>query len=152
MLTVEFSGAFPRSVSRPLLVRLARKAFAMGGGKGNAVVTVAAVGDAKMKTLNRRYRGKNKVTDILSFGYTPPFPLARSPARPLARSPLGDLIICLPQVRRQAKKIGRAFQDEMALMVVHGVLHLLGYDHESLADERRMFGLQHEILLRARIL
>jgi probable rRNA maturation factor len=150
MLTVEFSGAFPRSVSRPLLVRLARKAFDAGGGKGSAAVTMVAVGDAKMKSLNRRYRGKNKVTDILSFGNDDRF--ASPPLRLSAPSPLGDIIICLPQVSRQAKKIGRAFRDEMALMVVHGILHLLGYDHESLADERRMFGLQHEILLRARII
>jgi probable rRNA maturation factor len=55
-------------------------------------------------------------------------------------------------VKRQAKRIGRPVRDELGLMVVHGVLHLLGYDHESLADERRMFWLQHDILIQARIL
>jgi probable rRNA maturation factor len=137
MLSVEISGRFP-GVGRSFIERLARRAFAAGGGRGNAAVSIAAVGEAKMRTLNRKYRGKDKVTDVLSFAYP--------------GAPLGDLVICIPQVRRQAKSIGRVFKQELALMVVHGVLHLLGHDHETLKEEKRMFRLQHDILIKAGIL
>ena len=150
MLTVETIGAFPGSVSRPFIERLARLAYARGGGKGKAHMTVAAVGDAEMRKLNKRHRGKDKVTDVLSFSYEDGKSF-QAPSSKL-QAPLGDLVICIPQVKRQAKRIGRSVRDELGLMVVHGTLHLLGYDHESLADERRMFWLQHDILIQARIL
>ena len=154
MLTVETTGAFPGSVSRPFIERLARLAYVRGGGKGKALLTVAAVGDAEMRKLNKRHRGKDKVTDVLSFSYREGKKQKGHPFTPLPlyTSSLGDLVICIPQVKRQAKRIGRSVRDELGLMVVHGTLHLLGYDHESLADERRMFWLQHDILIQARIL
>lgn len=138
MLTVETAGVFPRSVSRPFMQRLARMAYVQGGGKGKASISIAAVGNKEIRALNKKYRRKDKVTDVLSFAYDD--------------EELGDIVICIPQVKRQAKNIGRAVRDELALMVVHGVLHLLGYDHETLADERRMFWIQHDILIRAGII
>jgi probable rRNA maturation factor len=72
--------------------------------------------------------------------------------QPAGERQLGDIVISLPQVRRQAKAIGRGTKAEFCLMVVHGTLHLLGYDHETLADEKKMFQLQHDILISAGIL
>lgn len=90
-----------------------------------------------MLKLNSRYRGKKKTTDVLSFplqqlhpGHTP-----RSAKRCLqqARGPLGDVVISVQQTRRQAREFGVSFGEELLRLLIHGVLHLLGYDHEHVA-------------------
>src|SRR5690606_33587076 len=77
------------------------------------------VGSAESRRLNRTWRGKDKPTNVLSF----PAPATQSPL-------LGDLAICAPVVAREAREQGKSTQAHWAHMVVHGVLHLLGYDHE----------------------
>jgi probable rRNA maturation factor len=123
----------------------------MAKGKGSGIVSVKLVTDAEMKKLNKQWRGKDKTTDVLSFSYLTAPQAPRAPSRSSGALEFGDIIISLPQVRRQAKAIGRAPADEFALMLVHGLLHILGHDHETLAQERRMFRLQHDILLQAKI-
>lgn len=98
-------------------------------------VSLALVGDKKMRELNKKYRRKNKVTDVLAFGDWE------------EKDFLGELIICLPQARRQAKQYGVSVKQELARLVVHGFLHLTGFDHErSKAAAKKMFGLQEKIL------
>ena len=69
--------------------------------------------------------------------------MPRVPKGPL---PLGDVVVSLSQTARQAKERGVPFRSELALLVVHGILHLLGYDHGTLREEKRMFGLQERLL------
>lgn len=142
MVQVELSGRLPSGVSRKLVEGLVEATYGLAGPGKSALVDIAIVGDMEIKKLNRRYRGKNAVTDVLSFGY----------GSGRADMSLGDVVICLPQVKRQAKRTGKRISEEFALMVVHGMLHLLGYDHVTLAEERKMFGLQHDILIRTGIL
>lgn len=142
MVQVELSGRLPSGVSRTMVEGLVEATYGLAGPGKPAVVDVSMVGDAEIRKLNRRYRGKNEVTDVLSFGY----------AKGRADVGLGDVVICLSQVKRQAKRKGKLVREEFALMVVHGMLHLLGYDHATLAEERTMFGLQQEILMRTGIL
>lgn len=101
----------------------------------NAVgeVHVHAVSEEEIRRLNRMHRGKDKVTDVLSFpsGDLPIF------------GELGDVIICYPQAERQAEG---DIVLELADLLVHGVLHLLGYDHEVPADAEEMFPLQDRIV------
>ncbi len=93
-------------------------------------LTVVFLNEAKMKKINGDYRGKNKSTDILSFESADP-------------NSLGELLLCMPVLQRQAEKQGHPLRHEMAYMLVHGVLHLLGYDHElSRAEEKLMLRLQ----------
>ncbi|MEW6142173.1 MAG: rRNA maturation RNase YbeY [Chloroflexota bacterium] len=108
-------------------------------------VSLLVIGDAEVHRLNRDYRGKDRITDVLSFGMTggkgddfiaPPDGVRR----------LGEVIISYPQAERQAKDAGHNVKSEMALLVVHGVLHLLGYDHGNVADKRRMWRRQKAIL------
>jgi len=150
MVSVVCEGRLPAGMSAALVEKLARLACARAGLKGRAAMTVAVIGDDAMRRLNARYRGKRKTTDVLSFGYG----AGKAFVLPESAGPrqLGDVFISLPQVRRQAKRIGRTTRTEFALMVVHGTLHLLGFDHETASDERRMFGLQHDILIRAGML
>lgn len=86
------------------------------------------------------------MTDVLSFAnedhLTPPCVTLKNEPQDI-----GDIIICLPQVKRQAKASGRRINTEFALMVAHGTLHLLGYDHLAVKDETVMFALQQETLM-----
>jgi probable rRNA maturation factor len=149
MATVACQGSLPSGVSQRLVRTLVSMTLRAAGAKvpPGAAIAVSAVGDARMRGLNRAYRGKDRTTDVLSFAYGDDFP---APGR--GGTEFGEIVISVPQVRRQAKRFGRSVKDEFALMVVHGTLHLLGHDHETEAQEREMFGLQHDILIRAGIL
>lgn len=148
-LDISLEGALPAGLSAQKVKKAVEVTCAMAGVKGDGifVVSVTTVTDAKIRKMNRDFRGKDKVTDVLSFRQDDAkgFVMPKGDARD-GEHPLGDIFISLPQVKRQAKTIGRAAKDEYVLMVVHGVLHLLGHDHVSLADEKKMFGLQHDIL------
>lgn len=148
MVSVTVSGTLPSGVSKRSITDLVNEAYAVAKARGAAAFAVSVVGDRKIRSLNRQYRDRDAVTDVLSFGYDEgEGEYDVNEDGELVRQ-LGDLVICLPQVKRQAKRIGRTVRAEFALMVVHGTLHLLGYDHETMAQERRMFGLQHEVLRR----
>lgn len=89
-------------------------------------LSIAVVDDAEMAELNSRYRGKEGPTDVLSFGCDDP--CAAEGDEPIT---LGDVIIAPDVAVRQAEEYGNTIEDELNLLVVHGILHLLGYDHES---------------------
>lgn len=104
----------------------------------NAIVDVTLVSDQAMKKLNFKYRKKNKPTDVLSFSQKDFF-VGKHKV-------LGDIIIAKQTTLKQAKKAGHRLKDEYAMLAVHGLLHLLGYDHERIKDEVVMFGLQKKLL------
>ncbi len=105
-----------------------------------AGLSVLLTDDAVLRRLNRRYRGLDRATDILSFGMREQRH-AQDPLPPCADL-LGDLVVSLPAVRRQAAAAERAFGAELREVLAHGLLHLLGYEHARPADARRMFALQ----------
>ena len=85
-------------------------------------VSVKFVGDTKMRRLNREYRGNDRTTDVLAFAF-------REAGGPPSRM-LGDVVISIPMACRQAKSFGYSLSEELARLFIHGVLHLVGYDHE----------------------
>ena len=87
---------------------------------------VAIVSDRRVRELNRRYRGQNAATDVLSFSYAETRP-SRLPSPP---AHLGDIVIARGVARRQARAAGHSEQTELRVLALHGLLHLLGYDHE----------------------
>ena len=96
-------------------------------------VAIALVSDARMRVLNRSYRGVDRATDVLSFdGSHEPADRRRLTAH------LGDLVIATGVAARQARDAGHSYQTELRVLALHGLLHLLGYDHESAADGGRM--------------
>lgn len=111
------------SPSARALAGFLRKAQAAVRLRGE--VTVLLTSDAAIRRLNRQFRGKNKATDVLSFP-TEPIQNLR-PAERVA----GDLAISLPTARRQAAECGHALAIELKVLILHGLLHLAGYDHES---------------------
>ena len=123
-----------RRLSAPGLARwLARVAPARAHG----TVTIALVGDACIRRLNRQYRGIDRATDVLSFPYIEgdgsPY-VYRGGSRPPVT--LGDIVIARGVARRQAREAGHAERTELRVLALHGLLHLLGYDHEG--DRERM--------------
>lgn len=110
-------------------------------------VSIHFIGDKRMKTLNRSHRGKNKTTDVLSFSLeeTSGF------ATPAQAHDIGDIFISVPQIIRQAKEYRVSYKEECGRMLIHGVLHLLGYDHEKKKDAKKMFGIQERILTQVTI-
>jgi probable rRNA maturation factor len=104
-------------------------------GRDRRELTLRIVGNAESRTLNRRYRGKDKPTNVLSFPSEAP-------------GLLGDLVICAPVVAREAREQGKAPAAHWAHMVVHGVLHLLGFDHIRPGDAKVMERRERAILAR----
>jgi probable rRNA maturation factor len=101
-------------------------------------VTIAFVEDEAMTELNKRFRGKKKTTDVLTF------PADDSYNEPSASGrPLGDIVISVDQARRQAADEKHSLGTEIRYLVVHGVLHALGYDHET--DQGEMNALEVEV-------
>ena len=99
------------------------------------VVTVRYVAELEGRRLNREFRGKDYATNVLSFPYS---------SRPLA----GDIVICAPVVAREAKAQGKAVRAHHAHLLVHGLLHLAGLDHERRAEAERMESRERRILAR----
>jgi rRNA maturation RNase YbeY len=125
----------------PLLRRLARASLRHLDEDGSEL-SLALVDDDEMQRLNRDYRGKDRTTDVLAFA------LREGEATGLQEpGMLGDVVISVPTAVRQAAERGHDLDRELAELLVHGVLHLLGYDHErSPAEARRMFGKQREVV------
>jgi len=108
-------------------------------------LSIAIVDEETIRRLNRDYSGEDAATDVLSFSLTEgeAFP------RPLEGVlPLGEVVIAYPVALRQAAEEGRPLEQELAHLLIHGVLHLLGYDHAEPEDERRLRAWE-EALLRA---
>ena len=91
-------------------------------------VSVAIVSDARIRALNRRYRGKNATTDVLSFSYTPDLKVGPA-VGPTRSGCLGDIVIARGVARRQARTAGHDERTELRVLALHGLLHLLGFDH-----------------------
>jgi probable rRNA maturation factor len=125
---VIFAVRKPWVPSRASIARWARAALGRRGGRAELAVRV--VGRAESRRLNRRYRSRNKPTNVLSF--------AATVRRAEGRRQLGDLVVCAPVVAAEARAQRKSRAAHWAHMVVHGSLHLLGYDHEKRADARKM--------------
>jgi probable rRNA maturation factor len=113
---------------------------ALGVAEADIAVGLQFVDEERIRELNLEHRGKDEVTDVLSF---PIDPLDEWVPDGVQRQ-LGDVAICLPQVARQAAEAGVAGAVELTTMLIHGVLHLAGYDHET--DEGSMLAIQDQLV------
>jgi probable rRNA maturation factor len=104
-------------------------------------LTVVLTDSRRMRRLNARFAGEDHVTDVLAFP-------AAIPPRSKGERYLGDIVIALPRARRQARQRGVPLPQELALLTVHGTLHLLGYDHAQPTGRRRMWRIQAAALRR----
>lgn len=123
------------------IARWVERVVAATGRSAGAELSVRVVEAEEMQRLNKEYRGKDKPTNVLSF---PAGDIAGLPADAVV--PLGDLVVCASVIRDEAEAQGKALQDHWAHMIVHGTLHLLGFDHEDDDEAADMEGREIEIL------
>lgn len=103
-------------------------------------LSLTFVNNEEIHKLNKEYRQKDYATDVLSFPFENEFNLP-------INNILGDIIISLQKAESQAQEYGHSFNRELGFLIVHGILHLNGYDHETKEDEEKMFSLQKKLLL-----
>lgn len=143
-LVVSVSGRHVPAAARGL----GRWLIGAGPASAAGTVDIALVSDSRMRQLNREFRGVAKATDVLSFPASdePPAPGTRARTGH-ADEPLGDIAIALGVAERQAREQGHALRTELRILALHGLLHLLGYDHEK--DNGRMRRVEDRLRRRA---
>ena len=131
-----------RAVRAPGLAAWLRR---VAPARARGVVSIALVSDRRVRELNRRYRRKDYATDVLSFPNvaTSAASPAASPKPPASSPYLGDIVIARGVARRQAREAGHSEGNELKVLALHGLLHLLGYDHEQ--DEGRMLRVERRL-------
>ena len=147
---VQIDEEFEQAVSVPELIRTATRALRAGDAGEAASVDVVVTDDEVVRELNRRYRGLDDTTDVLSFSFTHAGEYqgdGEAPSAPVdldfpvpagADGSLGEVIISYPQAERQGEQAGHGTGRELSKLLAHGVLHLLGHDHESKGEAALM--------------
>lgn len=105
------------------------------------IFSITFVGEEEIKEMNKTYRGIESVTDVISFAFEDNNDLVKTEVRVL-----GDIFICIPRMQEQAQNFCHSEKRELSFLVVHGLLHLLGYDHMTQEEEKIMFAKQEMIL------
>jgi probable rRNA maturation factor len=148
-LVIGVDKGFQGRIDKRWLRRLVKESLGAHGVDAEVELSLLITDDATVRELNKKYRGKDKTTDVLSFaleadkrgdaaaGFVMP---------PGEMVHLGEVIVSYPKAAEQAAERNRAVEDELALLVVHGVLHLLGYDHDKPAREREMRSMEQRVL------
>ena len=127
-----------RGVESKLLSKIAHRALEVLG-LNKVELSIVLVSDAQIKRLNKLYRNKDKPTDVLSF------PIGEKVKGWLI---LGDIVISVDTAKRQAKELGYSLEEELKRLLVHGLVHLLGYDHELGGEEEKKFFELEELVLK----
>jgi len=107
----------------------------------NAIFSIIFVTSEEIQKINKEYRNIDRITDVISFAFEDSKDLEYNDLRVL-----GDIYVCIPRMKEQAIEYGHSEKRELSFLVVHGLLHLLGYDHMTKEDEEKMFKLQELIL------
>lgn len=139
MILIEVEEKYRDLISGELLREAAQKALQIDPLEELPSLSIKITGDQEIRRLNAAYRGFDEVTDVLSFEadyYDPD----------LESRYLGDVVISYPQAAGQAEKRGHPVLSELQLLVIHGVLHLLGYDHGSAEERSTMWTIQEQAL------
>jgi probable rRNA maturation factor len=135
-LTTQFVAGPAFAAHKALLSRTAVRRWVQAALLADAELTLRFVDAEEGQTLNRGYRGKDYATNVLTFAY------AQDESDPVT----GDIVLCCPVVEREASEQGIALEAHYAHLIVHGVLHAQGYDHEADDEAQEMEGLETEIL------
>ncbi len=143
-VALQVSPQFGAHLRPELLERAVRAAFSAAGRTCSGELTVVITDDKRVQTLNRDYRGVDAPTDVLAFGEVDD--RGAFVAAPDAMPYLGDIVISYPRAVEQAAEYAHPVDDELCTLLIHGVLHLLGYDHEIPEDKEEMWRLQERAL------
>lgn len=150
-IDVQVFPAYTGRVTKAWLRMVAGEALHSEDPSGSSPISLVIADDDTLRQLNLEFRGLDETTDVLAF------PLEDEanddgltgddfPDFPDEPSPMGEIVISYPQAKRQAQEAKKPLRSELALLVVHGVLHLLGYDHAEPEEERVMWAKQDGVL------
>ena len=158
-IKVQVHEEFHGLVSAGWIAGVVEEALLLGASAPDAEVGVVIAGDDVVRELNRQHRGLDENTDVLSFSFghqgeyygdrpqpSPPGVETEFVLPPGEDVTLGEVIVSLPQARRQADQYRRPIEEELTLLLAHGVLHLLGHDHQIAHEEAAMKGLEAQVL------
>lgn len=141
MITVLISDEYLALINQQSIEEAAQKVMDILPGNNESDISIAIDGDERIRQLNFDFLGIDAPTDVLSF------PSGGDEVDPESgHAYLGDLIISYPRALLQAQAAGHAVENEILLLIVHGILHLLGYDHATPEDKEEMWRIQGEIL------
>ena len=139
MITIEIYDEFSDCIDSTLILDAVKTTLSYLDIQPDATLTVVISDDRQVHLLNQQFRGVDTPTDVLSFPASHVDPES-------GKTYLGDVILSYPRAADQAKEFGESILDEIQLLVVHGVLHLLGYDHKSSSQKINMWETQNMIL------
>ena len=142
-IIVQTSPRFVGEVDEELLRHVTTEVLRREGVKGQVALSVVITDDQAIQELNRQFRDVDAPTDVLAFGSGEEGDFVTAPGEPAY---LGDVVISYPRAVVQTEEYGQSIDRELALLAVHGVLHLLGYDHLNEAERAEMWARQNEIL------
>jgi len=127
-IEIEINNLTKTRINKKFLEKVAEKTLKILKIKMTEL-SLAIIGEARMKELNRKYRQRNRATDVLAFDY-------------------GEIFICLPQAKKQAKQLGHSLNKELGILLIHGLLHIAGYDDETKKDYNKMVKKQEQLWLK----
>jgi probable rRNA maturation factor len=139
MITIQTKNVKYHSTGKAIIRKAAKLTLKTVSGTDNNSLTVMLVDAEFQRSLNRQFRGIDKQTDVLSFTSNEFIPENEEKY-------LGDIVISLPIAEMQAKENGHPLENELALLTIHGCLHLHGYDHDTSSAKQEMWRLQAQIL------
>lgn len=139
VIFIDILEPFQELIGDAVLHQAAETALRLAPEAEPGSLTLRITDVEEIRGLNQQFRGLDQPTDVLSFA-------ADFQDPDLDSRYVGDVVICYPQAAAQAEKAGHAVEDELQLLVVHGILHLLGYDHTSQEEKDRMWEIQGRIL------
>jgi probable rRNA maturation factor len=142
-IDVQTSPHFAGEVDEELLRRVTTEALRREGVGGEVALSVIITDDEAVRELNRQFRDVDASTDVLAFASGEESDFVTAPGEPAY---LGDVVISYPRAVAQAEEYGHSMERELALLAVHGVLHLVGYDHVNETKRTEMWARQDEIL------
>ena len=148
-IDVQVFPAYAGRVTKSWLRMVAAQALRSEDAGESSGVSLVIADDETLRGLNLEYRGLDEVTDVLAFSLEAAdgvHPDETFPAAPEEAAHIGEIVISYPQAKRQAREARKPLRAELALLVVHGVLHLLGYDHAEPREEKVMWAKQDGVL------
>ena len=159
-MILEIHNFTQNEIDEKMFQRAAETVLKTVGLKNKTEISLAIVGDGRMRKLNKMYRGRNRVTDVLAFANKSVIPyLAKAFPRlkkgenvkfiepPDGVKRLGEVIICYSRAKKQAKRLEHSLEKELTILLIHGILHLLGYqDEKGEKEAREMKEMENKIL------
>ncbi|MCK5123466.1 MAG: rRNA maturation RNase YbeY [Candidatus Pacebacteria bacterium] len=134
-------------LNQKYLNKIAEKTLKITKFKKPAEISLVITGEKRIRSLNKKYRKINKITDVLSFGFADGLHNSAETMEPTNKIIyLGEIFICYSQAVKQAKQKKHSLKKEMSILLIHGILHLLGYDHQGNYEDSEMKILEEGVL------